>query len=152
MASAREDSRAAEDAHPDHGCLTHDRLWRGPPSSRRRGGGGITRPRGTARFLRKPALVITRWLALREARVRLVRVGCLLLDACVVAQRSLVHAVAAPVRTRRVFAGADREHNGGPVPGSENDVLRPCRTVHEVPLSQRALLALDDQQRLAGEH
>jgi hypothetical protein len=28
MASAQEDSRAAEDAHPDKGCLTHDRLRR----------------------------------------------------------------------------------------------------------------------------
>ena len=47
---------------------------------------------------------------------------------------------------------SDGQDGAGSVPGSHDHVLRPGRAVHEVPASERALLALDDQQRLAGEH
>ena len=39
-----------------------------------------------------------------------------------------------------------------PRAGTNDDVLRACRAVHEVPLAQRALLSLDDQEGFAGEH
>ena len=51
-----------------------------------------------------------------------------------------------------MLARADPEHDARPVSGPDDHVLRPGRAVHEVPLAQRSLLALDDQQSLAGEH
>ena len=45
-----------------------------------------------------------------------------------------------------------RRGRAGPVAGADEHVLRPGGAVHEVPLPQRALLALDDEQRLAREH
>ena len=49
-------------------------------------------------------------------------------------------------------AGADREHDRGAVAGADDDVVRLGRAVHEVPGAQLPLLALDEQQALAGEH
>ena len=48
--------------------------------------------------------------------------------------------------------GADRQHRAGPVAGADEHVLGPGRAVDEVPLPQRPLLALDEQQTAAGEH
>ena len=45
---------------------------------------------------------------------------------------------------------ADGHDDAGAVPGADDRVLRIRRTVDEVPLPQRPLLALDDQHRLAG--
>src|SRR5207237_7980245 len=61
--------------------------------------------------------------------------------------------VAAPVAAAdRAVADADRHNDAGPVAGADDDVLRLRRAVHEVPRPQRPLLALHDQERLAGEH
>ena len=99
----------------------------------------------------KPALAVPGWFAVGESRVCLLRVGRLLLDTRAVAQCGLVHAVGAPVRAARAVAGADCEHQAGCVSRAD-DHMRLGRAVHEIPLSERALLALDDQQRLPGEH
>ena len=49
-------------------------------------------------------------------------------------------------------ARADGEQDAGSVAGADDHVLRPWRTVHEVPLPERPLLALDDEQRFPREH
>src|SRR5262249_32720505 len=85
-------------------------------------------------------------------RVRLLRVGRLLLDARVVPERDLVHGIGAPVRPGRVDARADRGDHDGAVARADDRVLRLRREVREVPGAQAPLLTLDDQQRLAGEH
>src|SRR5439155_7674523 len=54
-------------------------------------------------------------------------------------------------RPGRLVAGTDREDQAVPLPGSDDGVLRLSRAVHEVPRTERPLLALDDQQRLARE-
>ena len=46
---------------------------------------------------------------------------------------------------------ADREDRARAVSGPEDHVLCSGRAVHEVPLPQLPLLALDDEQRLAGK-
>ena len=48
-------------------------------------------------------------------------------------------------------AAAHREHRTQPIAGSDEDVLGPRRAVHEVPLAQQALLALDEQQARSRE-
>ena len=53
---------------------------------------------------------------------------------------------------RLTVSRADGQDDAGPVPGAHDHVVRPGRAVHEVPARERALLALDDQQRLADEH
>ena len=63
----------------------------------------------------------------------------------------LVDRVAAPVRLAVVLPRADGDDDAGAVPGADDRVLRVRRTVDEVPLPQRPLLALDDQHRLAGD-
>src|SRR5439155_2596392 len=64
-----------------------------------------------------------------------------------------IHAVAAPLRAARpLAAGAYRQHHALPASGSDDDMLCPGRAVDKVPLSERALFAFDDEQRLAGEH
>jgi hypothetical protein len=50
-----------------------------------------------------------------------------------------------------VLTRADCKDNAGRVSAPDDYVLRLGRAVHEIPLLQRPLLALDDQQRLAGE-
>ena len=71
------------------------------PFSRRRPGferGGRPRDVRVQHLFGKPALAVAGVFAFGESRVRLFRVGCLLIDARAVAERDLVHAVAAPVR------------------------------------------------------
>ncbi len=66
-------------------------------------------------------------------------------------QRSLVHDVAAPAGAPLVLTRTHGQNSARPVSGSgsgsDDDVLRPGGTVHEIPLPQRPLLALDDEQR-----
>src|SRR5205823_6886216 len=69
----------------------------------------------------------------------------------VVPERSRVHGVATPTRARLMFTRADGDNDAACVSAPDDDVLRLRRAVHEVPLPQRPLLALDDQQRLAGQ-
>ena len=47
------------------------------------------------------------------------------------------------------LARARHEDEAGPVAGADDDVVGAGRAVHEVPRSQVALLALDQQQALA---
>ena len=74
------------------------------------------------------------------------------LDAGAVTQRCFIHGVAAPLRAGGEVAGAYREHQALPIPGPDDHMLGLGRAVHEVPLTKRALLPLDDQERLPGEH
>lgn len=46
----------------------------------------------------------------------------------------------------------DGEDSAGGFSGRHDHVLRPCGAMHEVPLAQWPLFALDDEQALAGEH
>ncbi len=90
-------------------------------------------------------------MALPDGGVRLVRDGRLLLDAGAMAEGDLVDRVAAPVRVvDRVDARADGDDDAGAVAGADDRVLRVGGTVDEVPRAEWALLALDDQERLAG--
>jgi hypothetical protein len=98
------------------------------------------------------AVPVARRLGLREARVRLLRVGRLTLAAGTVPERSLVDGVAAPVCATRAVARADCKDNARPLADSNDDVLRLGRTVNKIPPPQWPFLALDDQQRLALEH
>jgi hypothetical protein len=88
---------------------------------------------------------------LRKPSVCLVNVIRLLLHARAMAERSLVHGVAAPARAPWVRTRADGEDDAASSAGPEDGVLRLGGAVHEIPLPQWPLLALDDQQRLAGE-
>src|SRR5919108_5214365 len=64
-----------------------------------------SRPGGTELAeIREPALAVARRLTRPEARVRLLRIVGLLLDAGAVAKRSLLDRVAAPVSTARPVA------------------------------------------------
>src|SRR3954447_26541143 len=80
-------------------------------------------------------------------RRREARVGLLVLraHARAVADRRRLDRVA---RAALLLARADRQHEARP-----DDRMRHARrAVHEVPGAQRALLALDDQQRRAPQH
>jgi hypothetical protein len=68
-----------------------------------------------------------------------------------VAKRGLVDRVAAPVRAGRALPRTDGNDDTRPVACPDDRVLRLGRTVHEIPLTQRPLLALDDQQRLTDK-
>jgi hypothetical protein len=74
------------------------------------------------------------------------------LDAGAVTQCRVVEREAAPLLARRAVAGTDRQDQTRPVAAADDRVLRPGRAVHEVPGSQLPLLALDDEQCLAGEY
>src|SRR3954465_9704630 len=81
-------------------------------------------------------------------RVRLVRLGRLLLYARTVPRRELRDRVPhAPVSR----AGADHQDGARLVAGADEDVLRAGGCVEEIPRAQRALLALDEQRALARE-
>ena len=56
-----------------------------------------------------------------------------------------------PIPRRPDTTRTDREDDAGPVAAADDDVLRPGRAVDEVPLPQRALFALDEQECLAGK-
>src|SRR5713226_2011528 len=73
-------------------------------------------------LLRKPALAVPGWLALRR---RAVGVRCLLLDTRPMPERSLVHGVATPVSARLVLTRTHGKDSTRCVSGSEDDVLRP---------------------------
>ncbi len=86
----------------------------------------------------------------RTRGVRLVRDRRLLLDARLVSERDLVHGVSAPVRPVLVLARAHRDDDARTVSRPEDRVLRARRTVDEVPLPERTLLTLDDEEGLPG--
>src|SRR6476619_7034684 len=100
----------------------------------------------------QPALPVPGQAAGREAGVRLAWLGRLALDAGAVAQRRLVHRVGAPLRPCRAVARADAKEHARPVSGADDHVLRPAGAVDEVPGTQRPLLALDHEHRLAAQH
>src|SRR6186997_1484331 len=91
-------------------------------------------------------------LGLPEPGIRLARIARLLFDTGAVSQRGFVHGVGAPVRACRAAAEADGEHDARTLPRADDRVVDALRAMEEVPLAKRALLALDDGQRLAGEH
>src|SRR5439155_26494906 len=100
-----------------------------------RGVRGTPPPCATAsRLRRQPTLVVGPWLARGEARVRLFRLGCLLLDARAVPQRGLVDGVRAPVRPHRLVPRTDCEDEALRVTGADDRVLLIGRAMHEVPL------------------
>src|SRR5688500_11279793 len=110
-------------------------------------------PFGERLDTRKPAVAVARRLRLREASVGELGVARLLFDAGPVVEGDLVHGVRAAVAVHvDMSAAADRQDGAGAVPGSDDDVPGLGGTVHEVPLPQRPFLALDDDERLAGEY
>ena len=64
----------------------------------------------------------------------------------------LVHGVRAPLFPLLVLAGANRKDRGRAVAGADDRVGDIRRAMHEVPLPQRPLVALDDQERLPAQH
>jgi hypothetical protein len=100
---------------------------------------------------REPAISVSRQLMLRKPSVCLVNVIRLLLDAGAMTEPSLVHGVAAPARAPRMRTRANGEDDAASSSCADDGVLRLGWAMHEVPLPQRPLLALDDQQRLAGQ-
>jgi hypothetical protein len=104
-----------------------------------------------AQLIGEPAVSVSRQLMLRKPTVGLVNVTRLLLDAGAMAECGLVHRVAAPVRVLLMLTRADGEDDATSISGPDDGVLRLAGAVHEVPLPQWPLLALDDQQRLAYE-
>src|SRR5215468_3746098 len=98
----------------------------------------------------EPAFLVLRPLPVGETAVRLRRIGRLLLHAGAALHSDLRdwidHALAAPA-TR-----ADGQDYGRRVSRADDDVLRPGRTVEEVPCLQLPLFTLDDQEALAGQH
>src|SRR5918999_1265423 len=129
------------------------RCSRCSPTPTRSGSGRRAALRSLRLGARQPAWAVGRGYGVREARIGLARVARLLLDPGAVAERDLVHRVRAAVDVLLdVLAGAGGEHDAGAVPGPEDDVLRLGRAVDVVPLPQRPLLALDDQERLARQH
>ena len=88
----------------------------------------------------------------RERRVGLGRDGGLGLDPRAVLERNLVARIHDPLLVRPAVAGAGHEDQARAVAGADERVLAVGRTVDEVPRLQVALLALDHQQALAGEH
>src|SRR5262245_23913751 len=107
---------------------------------------------GVARRARKPAVPVPTRLARSEPGVGPLRVRGLLAHSGTAADRGLVHGVCAPVRARRAVARTYREDEARGVAVADDHVVRASGAMHEIPLPKRALLALDDEQRLAGEH
>src|SRR5262249_27815749 len=103
---------------------------------------------GPALEVRQPALAIAGLGRAREARVRLARIGRLLLDARAEALRRLVRRIDEPLG-----AGArpDREDDRRPITGTDDHVRGAGRAVDEVPRAERPLLALDHERALAGQ-
>src|SRR5438445_12394 len=100
----------------------------------------------------KPAIAVARRLILRKPRVCLCRIGRLHFDARAVPECRVVHRIAAPAHASLMLTRTYCENNTGYVSGADDDVLCLGRTMDEVPLPQRPLLALDDEKRLPGEH
>ena len=107
----------------------------------------VTRKRFAARPAEsgEPLVASARWATMRESGVSLPRICRLLRDAYGVASRDLLDGVAAPACAGLMFASADRENNARLVTCAEDDVLRLRRAVHEIPLPQGPLVALDQQ-------
>src|SRR3954465_10757254 len=97
---------------------------------------------------RKPA-VRTAEIPFAQAGVRLVGLGRLARDARAVARRELGDRIP---KDLRIVPRADRQHRGRRFSGGHEHVLGPGRRVEEVPRTQPPLLAVDDQDALAGEH
>src|SRR4051794_21806292 len=113
-------------------------MKRGPPM-----------PRGPRFLLEERKVVRAPGLPLRERCVRLPGVGRLGLDARAVAQRDLRARVEDLLLDE---ARAGHEDQARAVAGADDDVVGPGRAVEEIPGLERPLLALDDRERLAGEH
>src|SRR5581483_7460519 len=119
--------------HPSPGCLNS--------ASRPSGRPWLLAP-GQAGEVRLPGL------PLRERRVGLCRGHRLGLDAGSALEREL----RARIDDLQLAAPrAGHEDHAPPVPGTDERVLRPRRAVHEIPRAERPLLALDQEQALAGE-
>ena len=74
-----------------------------------------------------------------------------MLDAGTVTAGGFVDGVRTPVRACRAVACADGKYQAGRFAGADDRVARPRRAMHEVPPSELALFAFDDQQRFAGQ-
>src|SRR5437870_1083963 len=94
----------------------------------------------------QPALAVRGGLSRSETGVRLLRLVRLLVHAGVVPARRLVDGVATPVLAVLVLPGANGDDDARAVAGADDHMLHPGRTVDEVPLPQRPLLPLGDQQ------
>src|SRR5512133_263048 len=108
----------------------------------------VTKPARSCSTSGKPAVAIASGLALRKARIGDVRIGRRLLRARVVPLRGLVEGIAAPALAVLMLPGADRDDDARAVAGTDDHVVHPGRAVDEIPLPQRVLLALGDEQRL----
>src|SRR4051794_1213353 len=154
-------TRAGPAGHGRRGAAVRAHGARGGVRPRARGATGRRRsrpvaadrpPAGRGEGLGKPAVAVARRLPRREARVRLVRIGGLALGARVVAGRRLVEGGAAPAGAALMLSRADRDDDARAGARTDDDMAHPRRAVHEVPRLQRPLLALRDQERLAGDH
>src|SRR5687768_12459712 len=95
----------------------------------------------------QPVVAVLRVDVRTEARVRLVRVGRLLLD-----PRSVpLGELGARIDHVAPRPAPDGEEQARPLTRADEHVLRPRRAVDEVPGPQRPLLALDQEQALPGE-
>src|SRR3954471_4766536 len=115
-------------------------------------GFSVFRRRSERLATREPAVAIWRRLRLGKPGVRELRVACLLFDPGPVAKGDLIHGVRAPVGASHVLARADRQDRARGVSGSGDHEPRLGGAMQEVPLPQGPLLALNDQERLAGEN
>src|SRR5262245_26829579 len=107
-------------------------------------------PARSALGLGQPALLVQRAFPALEAPVRLGRVGRLHLHRGAVLLGDLRSGVDETLAT--AAARAHSQDDRGLAAGADDDVLRPGRAVEEVPGLQLPLLALDDQQTLAGQY
>src|SRR5207244_5048212 len=101
----------------------------------------LARPGQTVPALRRARL------PLRERRVGLSRLGGLRFDAGAVLQGE----IRPHVHGALLDAGAGHEDHARPVAGADEGVLRVRRAMDEVPGLQRALLAFDQRDALAGK-
>ena len=99
---------------------------------------------------REQAVRVPRRALRREARVRDPE-SCVSSGELALWRGGLVDAGEAPRAVLLELPRARTQEHARPVPGAHEGVLRLGRAVDEVPLLQRALLPLDDQQCLAGE-
>src|SRR4051794_36266159 len=108
------------------------------------------RPRATGREgLGQPAVAVTRRLPGGEARVRLFRIGRLPRGAHVVSHCGLVDLVAAPALAVLVLPRPDSHDHARAVAGTDDHMAHLGGAVDEVPLFERTLPPLGDQQRLS---
>src|ERR687895_1880743 len=97
--------------------------------------------RAAATLARQPVVTVLRVNFRAEARVRLVRLGRLLIDPRSVSLCEL----GAGIDHVAPGTAADGKDRARPVARADEHMLRPRRAVDEVPGLQRPLLALDEQ-------